>query len=459
MATTTTPLSLGTDKLSKLLARYALPAIIAMVSSSLYNMTDSIFIGHGVGALAISGLALTMPLMNITAAFGSMVGIGASALVSIRLGQGNRRDAVKIMSNAVILNIVLGLTIGILGLVFLDDILGLFGASDDTLPYAREYMRIILYGNIVTHIYLGLNEVLRASGYPKRAMGIMLTAVAINCVLDPLFIFVFRWGIAGSAIATVISQCTAFTLEMVHFNNPRSFLHFERKLFRFDSKIVKNILTIGLAPFLLHICASLVTVLVNTALKTHGGDLYIGAYGIINRVVMLFVMIVAGLNQGMQPIVGYNYGARQFDRVVKVLKMTICCAVVVTTVGFLLGMLMPHLIVKIFVGEGSEGAAQLIAVAEHGLRIVVAVFPVVGFQIVTSNFFQYIGKPQKAIALSMTRQLLFLVPLLATLPNWLGHTGVWLSMPIADALSVLLAAVLLHFQLKRFRNPESEKII
>lgn len=447
-----TPLSLGTDRLATLLMRYAIPSIIAMTSSSLYNIIDSIFIGHGVGALAISGLALTMPLMNLSSAFGSMVGIGAASIISIRLGEGNRAAAEKTLGNVVLLNSLIGLVMMLVSILFLDPILYFFGASDQTIGYARDFMQIILAGSIVTHMYLGLNEVLRASGYPQKAMMIMLTAVAVNCALNPLFIFVFGWGIRGSAFATVIAQSTALMISLRHFSSSESFLHFKRGIFRLRTRIVGGIISIGMAPFLLHICASVVVVFVNKALQNNGGDLYIGAYGIINRVVLLFVMVVSGLNQGMQPIVGYNYGAGQCRRVMKTLFMTIFCAVCVTTTGFLVGQFFPRQVAMLFVGSGDSNSAQLIAVAAEGLKIVVMFFPIVGFQIVTSNFFQYIGKPKRAILLSMTRQMLFLVPLLILLPPRYGAMGVWYSMPIADTAASLLAAVLLFFQIRWFKR-------
>ncbi len=447
-----TPLSLGTDSLSSLLARYAIPAIIAMTSSSLYNIIDSIFIGHGVGALAISGLALTMPLMNLSSAFGAMVGVGAAAIISIRLGEGNRAAAEKTLGNVVLLNSLVGLLMMIISILFLDPILYFFGASDQTIGYARDFMQIILAGSVVTHMYLGLNEVLRASGYPKKAMMIMLTAVAVNCALNPLFIFVFGWGIRGSAFATVIAQSVALSISVRHFSRSDSFLHFKHGIFRLRKKIVAGILSIGAAPFLLHLCASIVVIFVNKALQNNGGDLYIGAYGVINRVVLLFVMVVSGLNQGMQPIVGYNYGAKQYDRVMKTLFITIGCAVCVTTSAFLIGQLFPRQVAMLFVGSSDSNAQELIEAVCRGLRIVVSLFPIVGFQIVTSNFFQYIGKPKRAILLSMTRQMLFLVPLLILLPPRFGVDGVWMSMPIADCAASLLAALLLIPQIRQFRR-------
>ena len=433
--------------------RYALPSIIAMVSSSLYNMIDSIFIGHGVGPLAISGLALTMPLMNLAAAFGAMVGVGSAALTSIRLGQGNKLAAEHILGNVLLLNVTMGLMFTFLGLYFLDDLLYLFGASESTVGYARDFMRVILAGNIVTHIYFGLNHQLRVSGYPRKSMMIMLISVGVNVVLAWLFIFVFGWGIKGSALATVLAQTVSLCIQIAHFSDPSHFIHFKSGIFRFRLDIVRNIIGIGMAPFFIQSCACVVVILINNAMRDHGGDLSIGAYGIVNRVAFIFVMVVMGLNQGMQPIVGYNYGAGKYDRVIKVLWMTVGWATLIMSAGFAVSELFPYAVVRLFVSEDGGGdAVALIDMAAHGLKIIMMMFPVVGFQIVAGNFFQFIGKAKRAILMSVTRQMLFIVPLLLVLPERWGTDGVWYSMPIADGVSVLLAAVLLVLQLRKFRR-------
>ncbi|MBC5621276.1 MULTISPECIES: MATE family efflux transporter [Butyricimonas] len=437
------PLVLGTEKIGKLLMQYAIPAIIAMTASSLYNMVDSIFIGHGVGPLAIAGLAITFPLMNLAAAFGSLVGVGASTLVAIKLGQRDKESANQVLGNVVLMNAIIGLVFMTVALVFLDPILLFFGASPDTLPYAREYMEVILGGNLVTHIYMGLNEVLRASGYPKKAMTATLMAVIVNCVLDALFILVFEWGIRGAALATIAAQVISLSWQLHHFFDKKSFLHFQRGIFGLKRHIVGGMLAIGLSPFLMNLCACFVVILINKSLKAHGGDLAIGAYGIVNRVVFLFLMIVMGFNQGMQPIAGYNFGARQFDRLKQVLKYTVFCGVAVTTIGFLAGQLFPRPIIYLFTSD-----ADLTRIAVEGLRIVLIFFPVVGFQMVTSSFFQSIGMAKKAIFLSLTRQLLFLIPSLLIFPNFFGTVGVWMSMPVADAIATVVAALMLRWQLK-----------
>ena len=459
MSSQTSPLSLGTDSLSRLLFRYALPAIIAQVAASLYNIVDSIFIGQGVGPLAISGLALTMPMMNLTAAFGAMIGAGSAALTSIRLGQGNKPAAERILGNVVLLNVVLGVVLMAFGLAYLDELLYFFGASDQTLPYAREYMRIILYGNVITHLFHGLNCMLRVAGYPNKAMNITIIAVVLNAILDAVFILWLKWGIAGSAWATVIAQMLAVVVQWVHFSDSKSFLRFRSEAFRFRWDIIKNIITVGMAPFMIQSCACVVVILVNNTLGEYGGDLSIGAYGIANRVAFLFTMVVMGFTQGMQPIVGYNYGARAYDRVLKTLWMTVGWSVATTTFGFLLCELFPYQVVRIFVSEdGSGSATQLIEASARGLRILVLMLPLVGFNIVAGNLFQHIGKPKRAILLSVSRQMLFLVPLIYFLPRYMAADGVWYSIPIADLLSTLLAALLLFQQIRKFKQSPSSEV-
>ena len=459
MSSQTSPLSLGTDSLSRLLFRYALPAIIAQVAASLYNIVDSIFIGQGVGPLAISGLALTMPMMNLTAAFGAMIGAGSAALTSIRLGQGNKPAAERILGNVVLLNVVLGVVLMAFGLLYLDELLYFFGASDQTLPYAREYMRIILYGNVITHLFHGLNCMLRVAGYPNKAMNITIIAVVLNAILDAVFILWLKWGIAGSAWATVIAQMLAVVVQWIHFSDVKSFLRFRSEAFRFRWDIIKNIITVGMAPFMIQSCACVVVILVNNTLGEYGGDLSIGAYGIANRVAFLFTMVVMGFTQGMQPIVGYNYGARAYDRVLKTLWMTVGWSVATTTFGFLLCEVFPYQVVRIFVSEdGSGSATQLIEASARGLRILVLMLPLVGFNIVAGNLFQHIGKPKRAILLSVSRQMLFLVPLIYFLPRYMAADGVWYSIPIADLLSTLLAALLLFQQIRKFKQSPSSEV-
>ena len=438
---------LGTERIGKLLTQYAIPAIIAMTASSLYNMADSIFIGHGVGPLAISGLALTFPLMNLAAAFGSLVGVGASTLVSVKLGQKDYEGANQVLGNVLVLNVLLGLAFTFVFLLLLDPILYFFGASENTIGYARDYMQIILYGNVITHMYLGLNAVLRSSGFPKQAMYATLASVVINCILNPIFIFGFEWGIKGSAWATVISQVISLTGQMIHFSSSKQLLHFKKGIYKLRKEVVKGILYIGMSPFLMNLCSCLIVILINRGLKEHGGDMAIGAYGIVNRIIFLFVMIIMGFNQGMQPIAGYNFGARLYPRVTEVPKLTMKWAIGVATTGFLLCQLFPTLIVNMFTTDD-----ELVKAAVFGLHIVFAVFPIVGFQMVATNFFLSIGMSKKAIFLSLTRQMLFLIPCLIVLPRFFGTLGVWISMPVADTIATVVTAIVLVNQFKKFKH-------
>ena len=447
MAHSNSPLDLGVLPIGKLLGQYAVPAIIAMTASSLYNMVDSIFIGHGVGAMAISGLALTFPFMNLSAAFGAMVGVGASTLISVKLGQKDYQSAQQIFGNVITLTIILGLLFSVVSLAFLDPILYFFGASAETLPYAREYMQIILAGNIITHSYLTLNSVLRSVGYPRLSMNATILAVVVNTILNPLFIYGFGWGIRGSAIATVLAQTISLLWQMKVFSNPAELVHFKHGIYKLKSRIVKETLGIGMSPFLMNTCACLIVILINRGLGQYGVDLAIGAYGIVNRVAFLFIMIVIGLNQGMQPIAGYNYGAQKFDRVLKVLRITMLWGTLVTTAGFLVGELMPEWCARAFTTD-----EELIDIAAKGMRIVVMFYPLIGMQMVTTNFFQSIGQAGKSIFLSLTRQLLFLVPLLIILPQFMGVKGVWLAMPSADAISCIVTGTMLIIQYRKFKQ-------
>lgn len=443
------PTELGTERIPKLLKQYAVPAIIAMTASSLYNMVDAIFIGHGVGPYAISGLALTFPFMNLAAAFGTLVGVGASTMASMLLGQKNYDIARKVLGNVVVLNFIIGLLFTIVALVFLDPILYFFGASENTISYAREYMEIILAGNVITHIYFGLNSLLRSAGHPKKAMAATIMTVLLNAVLDPLFIFTFDMGIRGAAVATILAQIVALILVVVWFCDKRELIHFERGIFRLEKRIVKDSIVIGLAPFLMNFVACFVVILINMRLKTYGGDLAIGAYGIVNRISFVFIMIVSGLTQGMQPIAGYNYGARQMSRVYEVLKKTLLYATVVLTIGFLIGELCPGLVVAIFTDD-----PELMEKSIKGMRLVVGMFPLVALSMVIGNFFQSIGQPKQAIFLSLSRQVVFLIPSLWILPMFFDIAGVWVSFMVSDFLASAVAIILLLNFIKKNRPHE-----
>lgn len=444
------PLELGTESVGKLLKKYALPAIIAMAASSIYNMVDSIFIGQGCGPMAISGLALTFPLMNLSSAFGTLVGVGAATLTSVLLGQKNYDTAKRVLSNVFILNVLIGLVFTVISIGFLNPILRFFGASDQTLPYARSYMIPILLGNIITHLYFGLNSIVRVSGHPQKAMAATLLTVGINTLLDPLFIFVFKMGIQGAAIATILSQCIALVWILRILCDKRELLHFSRDTFSVDWGIARRSMSIGLAPFLMNVASCFVVIFINNQFKHYGGDLAIGAYGIVNRLVFIFLMVVMGFTQGMQPIAGYNYGAKQYDRVMRVFHLTVLCSCVVTSVCFIVGVFFPRTAASLFTQD-----EQLISMAAHGFTIDVLLFLIIGRQIVISNFFQSLGLARKAIFLSLTRQLLFLLPFLALLPRWFGTDGVWYSMPASDLTALIVSEVML-LRLKRQFRKEAE---
>ena len=410
-------------------------------------MVDSIFIGQGVGALAISGLAVTFPFMNLSAAFGAGVGIGSSSYLSVKLGQKDYSTAQRILGNNVTHNIIIGLVFSVVSLVFLDPILYFFGASEQTIPYAREYMIIILLGNIITHLYFGMNAVLRAASKPRQAMYTTIFTVVLNSLLDPLFIYTFDMGIRGAAVATILSQAVALVWQTRLFSDKNELLHLKRGIYRLDNKIVKNILGIGISPFAMNATACLVAIFVNQRLLEYGGDLAVGAYGIANRVAFIFVMINMGVNQGMQPIAGYNYGAQKYDRLMRVLTLAMIAGTCVTTSGFLVAEFMPHLCVRLFTND-----AVLTELSVNGIRLMMAAMPIVGYQMVVTNFFQSIGKAKISIFLSLSRQLLFLVPLLGILPLFFGITGVWIAMPISDTFSAIFALVMMVRYMRMFKK-------
>ena len=441
------PVELGTKKIGPLLRQYAVPGIIAQTAASLYNMVDSIYIGHipGVGSAAISGLAVTFPLMNLSAAMGTLVGVGAMTLISVLLGQKNYGAAQKVLSNVLTLNVIISILFSAVTLSFLDPILRFFGASDNTLPYAHSYMLIILLGNVFTHLYFGFNGLIRASGHPRVAMNLTLFTVVCNAVLDPIFIFVLKMGIQGAALATILCQMMAMVYTLRFFSDKSRLLHFTRPLFQLDWRVAKQSLAIGLGPFMMNVAASMVALFINQQLGKYGGDLAIGSYGIVNRLTMLFVMVNMGFNQGLQPIAGYNYGARQYKRVKEVFILTAKWEVLVTTLCFLMAELIPRQAVSLFTND-----PQLIELAARGLRIMNSGFALVGFGMVTGNFFQCLGMVRKSIFLSLSRQLLFLLPLIYTLPLWLQETGVWISFPISDTLNIIISAILIVRLFRKF---------
>ena len=446
-------LELGTKPVGSLLMQYAIPAIVAMVASSLYNMVDSIFIGQGVGPMAISGLAITFPFMNLSGAIGACIGVGASTYLSVKLGQKDYSMAQRILGNSVILKIITGIIFGAICLLFLDPILRFFGASDNTLPYAHEYMVVILLGNVFTHLYFGMNALLRAASKPKQAMYATIFTVVLNTALDPIFIYTLNMGIRGAALATILSQTTALCWQIKQFSNPHELLHFKRGIYKLDWSIIKNILAIGVSPLAMNTCSCIIVIFINTALVKYGGDMAVGAYGIANRIGFLFFMIVMGINQGMQPIAGYNYGAMHFDRMLKVLKLSMISATAIMAFGWLVGELMPYPCARLFTTD-----AELIEQAVKGIRLNMIAFPLIGSQAVITNFFQSIGKAKISIFLSLSRQMIFLLPLLVALPPMLGVDGVWYALPTSDTVAFIVTWIIMIRYMRKFKLQHQKQI-
>jgi len=449
---------LETKNIGALLWAYALPSIVSHIIASIYNIVDRVFLGQYVGALAIAGLAITMPIMNIIHAFGSLVGAGSAARMSIILGKKDYKWAEDILGNSLLLTFFFGFLFVTGGYLFMDKILTMFGASADTIAYAREYMYIVLPGMFMTTLSFNLTGLMRATGYPKKSMWIMAGGAVLNIFLDALFIYVLDWGIAGAAWATTISMSCTGILAVWHFLKKSSFIRFRRHAWKPKFYIFKNILMIGMSPFSMNLAASLVVALLNNQLLRYGGDLAVGAYGLVNTFGSLSVMLMVGLCQGMQPIAGYNYGAGHPLRLKEVYTLTMKLNVLVGFVGALLALVLPHAMLRLFTKE-----EELIQIGIPAMRFMMVMFPLVGFTITNSNFFQSIDKPWIAIVTSLSRQVLFLTPMIYVIPPLFinagsaGLTGVWASMTISDVLGAVLAFLLMLTQRHVFRTAELSK--
>ena len=439
-------LALGTKPVGQLLMQYALPAIVAMTASSLYNIIDRAFIGQLVGPEAIAGLGITFPFMNLSAAFGAEVGVGASTCISVKLGQRDYKTAQYLLGNTVTLNLIVGVLFMIVCLLFLDPILRFFGASDVTLPYAREFMVVILLGNVVTHMYFGMNAVLRAAGKPRHAMYATLFTVGMNILLVIAFVWWFRWGIRGAALATISSQSMALCWQMWILSDKKELLHLRKGIYKLKTDLVKNIISIGISPFLMQTTSCVIVIFMNNQFVRYGGDMAVGAYSIANSVVMMLFMFVMGMNQGMQPIVGYNYGAEHFDRMFRCLWLTIAWATAILLAGWSVSMLFPYQIARIFTTDPT-----LIQMSARGIRLNMLVFFVVGSQAVITNFFQCIGKVKVSIFLSLSRQLILLLPMAYIFPLFLGLDGVWYSMAASDFGSFSMTIPLLIWYIRKLK--------
>jgi putative MATE family efflux protein len=437
--------------IGKLLWHYSFPTIIGTLVNALYNIVDRIFIGQGVGAYAISGLALTFPIMMILGAVGMLIGQGAATRISISLGKKDVESAKTILCNAVILTLIASGSIIVFTYIFLDEILVLFGGTDTIIPYAKEYMQIILLGHILTTFSFGFNNIMRASGYPIKAMCTMLIGACLNVILDPIFIFVLDLGIKGAAISTVISMTVTSMWVLLHFMNKNHIVHFEKSGFHLQKHVVWAIIAIGFSPFCVQIATSLVNIFMNITLEKYGGELAIGAFGIITSFSTLIIMAIVGLTNGMQPIIGYNYGAQQNKRVRETLRYVIIVALALTTIGCLCAQIFPDSIASFFTSDET-----LIKITAHGIHLSLMMFFMVGFQLVVTSFFQSIGKVNTSILLSITRQILFLFPLLWLFPNIWGLDGAWAAHSIADLLSAIVAGIALTLQIKKLKSIQCE---
>ena len=440
-------LELGTKPVGQLLMQYAMPAIVAMTASSLYNIIDRAFIGQIVGPEAIAGLGITFPFMNLSAAFGAAVGVGASTCISVKLGQRDYKTAQYLLGNTVTLNLIVGFLFMVVCLVFLDPILRFFGASDVTLPYARKFMIVILLGNVITHMYFGMNAVLRAAGKPRHAMYSVLFTVAMNILLILVFVWWLRLGIKGAALATVTAQSMALCWQMWVFSDKKELLHLRKGIYKLKTDLVKNIIAIGISPFLMQTTSCIIVIFMNNQFVRYGGDMAVGAYSIANSVVMVLFMFVMGMNQGMQPIVGYNYGAEKYDRMFRCLWQTIAWATIILLIGWSLSMLFPREIARVFTTDPT-----LLEMSARGIRLNMMVFFVVGSQAVITNFFQCIGKVKISIFLSLSRQLILLLPMAYIFPLFWGLDGVWYSMAASDFGSFSMTIPLLLWYIRKLNT-------
>ncbi len=447
---------LGEESISRLLLTFSIPAIVGMMVNTLYNIIDRMYIGNikEIGQLAITGVGITMPIMTIILAFGMLVGIGTAARVSLKLGQHDKENAEKHLGNAFTLILIISITLTIIGLIFLNPILELFGASENTEIYARQYMQIIFIGTVLNMLSFGLNHSIRSDGNPKIAMLSMLIGAITNIVLDPLFIFILGMGVRGAAIATIISQVLTTTWILYYFTKGKSIIKLKKENLILDKATVISIFSIGMSPFSMQIATSIIQVISNNALKQYGGDLAIGAMAIISSISMIFAMPIFGINQGSQPIIGYNYGSGKYDRVKETVKYGVIAATMIVILGWCVVQFFPHTLIRMFNSD-----PELISIATSGMKIFLFMIPVTGMQIISSNYFQSIGKAKISMFLSLLRQVILLIPCLLILPSVplfngkpLGLTGIWLSGAISDGLSSLITLIIFYNSVKKLNK-------
>lgn len=445
---------LGEVKVSKLLLKFSIPAIIGMLVNAIYNIVDRIYIGNGVGSLGIGGITVGFPVMIINMAVSMLIGFGANAIISIRLGQNRRDEAEEIMGNAFVLFVGSALIITVLGLTFLNPLLRIFGATDTLLPYARQYMSIILLGNIFMTLSFGMNNFIRAEGNPQIAMKTMLIGAITNIILDPIFIFVFNWGMQGAALATILSQSVSMVWVLYYFFGGKSLLKIHSKNFKLRWDIVRTIAALGFPPFAMQLANSIQNVVMNQSLITYGGDTALSAMGVTMSIMMLIFMPMIGINQGSQPIIGFNYGAQKYDRVKETLKLAIMACVGIAMIGWVATRLWPAQLITIF----NRSDAELIEIGTMQMRIALSVFPLIGFQMVGSNYFQAVGKARQSSFLSLSRQFFFLIPMLLILPRFLGLAGVYAAMPVSDILAVTVTGIFLFHEVRHLDDSHASKV-
>lgn len=435
---------LATAPVGRLLWKYSLPAVIGTVVTALYNLIDSIVIGQAIDdPNVIAGIAVTFPVMTLSGALGMLIGAGSATRISIVLGQKDKPRAERILGNSVMLTLLIGVVYMTCFFIWIDPILRMFGASDASLPYAREFMHWIIPGMVLINLTFSYNNVMRATGYPRKAMYTNLLGAALNACLAPLFLFGFGWGIWGAALATDISMAVTAIWVMGHFFNHKNELSFRPHTYRLEWPIVKSILMIGMAPFLINLANAGINALMNNSLQHYGGDNAIAAIVAFNRYVTVFVMIVIGITQGMQPILGYNYGAGKFKRLFRTLTYAAAAGFIITTIGSIVAQVFPTKIAGLFMQDSAQ-----IESARVCLKITTLSFWMVGFQIVSTNFFQSLGMAGKAIFLSLTRQIIFMIPLIYLLPPFWGLEGVWASFPIADTIATFVTIAMLWYQIR-----------
>ena len=435
---------LGEEKISSLLLKFSIPAIIGMLVSAMYNIVDRIFVGRTVGEPGIAGITIGFPFMLILMAFGMLIGIGATTLVSIRLGEKKKDEAEVIFGNAFTLLIGMAIALTVAGLIFLDPLLRLSGASEAILPYARDFMRIILFGSIFQNISFGMNNFIRAEGNPKIAMFTMLIGAILNIILDAIFVLNFGWGVQGAALATIISQAVSAVWVLYYFLGKKSMLKIHIKNLKLQWPIITQIAIIGSAPFAMQMVASVLSIIINNSLKLYGGDVAIAGMGIINSIAMLILMPIFGINQGVQPIIGFNYGAKKFDRVKHALKLAVIAATIVVTIGFIITQLFTRQIISIF----SKNEMHLVEFSVHALRVFLLFLPIIGFQIVGASYFQAVGKPKQAMLLSLSRQVILLIPAILILPIFFKLEGILIAGPVADLGASIITAIWIYRELK-----------